>query len=605
MLTCRCPGCNVTFRHEDAEAVFCPKCKTTLCEIVEEDSSEEECPDLDRKGGKIFLNLWISHLFFGGLVNLLLFMLFGLWASAAAMILNGWLFGKACIFSGIPGYGRLIRKSTIALLLAFAFFYLLPALIYSLVEIDVMWMAGLLFFGFSGIFLGSFHGLPRAGFAAGAFALALFFFYAEPQYWFYSIPVDKEWSRAVNLTQTEPLFAKVGYGSCKAFQGKLYYQSGKATVAYDPDLEKWTGQSCRAEEMFPVKAGLPVVIPYRQNCGANYRGDPPAAPELILKDAPEGPVSRYPIDIKTLYPEYNAPTTENVCFTATPVRVLEDGRLYFTYTLTWKRFSYGPGNNIRSSGDANYLSPGTIRLDRKSGRCEVTRGREMQYSNLKSTATDDKLMVFFRAPYHDKSRYDYYSEFDFNTGKWSEREPFFMWESTNTLYRSFFWIEEGVLHCILGDEHQHRVRAPLALLGMDGYRRPGKILYLRRDLQAEKWSGLRNLSRGIKFMSHPQAAQEGKTFAVVWGGKQRGEGLFASDVSSLYYAFSMDGGIQWTGPLEIPVPPGLKVSLSRPAVMNGILYLFFTAVPEDARWYGDREGLFFMTRKLPEAPPQK
>ena len=36
MSTCHCPKCDITFRHEDAEAVFCPKCQTTLCDKTSE-----------------------------------------------------------------------------------------------------------------------------------------------------------------------------------------------------------------------------------------------------------------------------------------------------------------------------------------------------------------------------------------------------------------------------------------------------------------------------------------------------------------------------------------------------------------------------------------
>ena len=36
MITCHCPQCDITFRHEDAEAVFCPKCQTTLCDKTSE-----------------------------------------------------------------------------------------------------------------------------------------------------------------------------------------------------------------------------------------------------------------------------------------------------------------------------------------------------------------------------------------------------------------------------------------------------------------------------------------------------------------------------------------------------------------------------------------
>ena len=36
MITCHCPKCDITFRHEDAEAVFCPKCQTTLCDKTSE-----------------------------------------------------------------------------------------------------------------------------------------------------------------------------------------------------------------------------------------------------------------------------------------------------------------------------------------------------------------------------------------------------------------------------------------------------------------------------------------------------------------------------------------------------------------------------------------
>ena len=36
MITCHCPKCDITFRHEDAEAVFCPKCQTMLCDKTSE-----------------------------------------------------------------------------------------------------------------------------------------------------------------------------------------------------------------------------------------------------------------------------------------------------------------------------------------------------------------------------------------------------------------------------------------------------------------------------------------------------------------------------------------------------------------------------------------
>lgn len=36
MTVYHCPKCDITFRHEDAEAVFCPKCQTTLCDKTSE-----------------------------------------------------------------------------------------------------------------------------------------------------------------------------------------------------------------------------------------------------------------------------------------------------------------------------------------------------------------------------------------------------------------------------------------------------------------------------------------------------------------------------------------------------------------------------------------
>ena len=46
MITCRCPKCNKTFRHENVEAVFCPHCKTVLCEVLKQDDGiEPTCND--------------------------------------------------------------------------------------------------------------------------------------------------------------------------------------------------------------------------------------------------------------------------------------------------------------------------------------------------------------------------------------------------------------------------------------------------------------------------------------------------------------------------------------------------------------------------------
>ena len=46
MTVYRCPKCDTTFRHEEAKAVFCPRCQITLCETVE----DIETPDIS--GGK-------------------------------------------------------------------------------------------------------------------------------------------------------------------------------------------------------------------------------------------------------------------------------------------------------------------------------------------------------------------------------------------------------------------------------------------------------------------------------------------------------------------------------------------------------------------------
>ena len=41
MITYHCPKCDTTFRHEEAEAVFCPRCQITLCETVEDIETPE------------------------------------------------------------------------------------------------------------------------------------------------------------------------------------------------------------------------------------------------------------------------------------------------------------------------------------------------------------------------------------------------------------------------------------------------------------------------------------------------------------------------------------------------------------------------------------
>lgn len=68
MITCHCPQCDITFRHEDAEAVFCPRCKTTLCEIILETEEKDQPPpgnDFDKKavGCGIILSILFLMLF--------------------------------------------------------------------------------------------------------------------------------------------------------------------------------------------------------------------------------------------------------------------------------------------------------------------------------------------------------------------------------------------------------------------------------------------------------------------------------------------------------------------------------------------------------------
>ena len=41
MTVYRCPKCDTTFRHEEAEAVFCPRCQTTLCDKIGESDGAE------------------------------------------------------------------------------------------------------------------------------------------------------------------------------------------------------------------------------------------------------------------------------------------------------------------------------------------------------------------------------------------------------------------------------------------------------------------------------------------------------------------------------------------------------------------------------------
>ncbi len=41
MTVYRCPKCDTTFRHEEAEAVFCPRCQTTLCDKIGESDGTE------------------------------------------------------------------------------------------------------------------------------------------------------------------------------------------------------------------------------------------------------------------------------------------------------------------------------------------------------------------------------------------------------------------------------------------------------------------------------------------------------------------------------------------------------------------------------------
>ena len=68
MTTYHCPQCDITFRHEDAEAVFCPRCKTTLCEIILETEEKDQPPpgnDFDKKavGCGIILSILFLMLF--------------------------------------------------------------------------------------------------------------------------------------------------------------------------------------------------------------------------------------------------------------------------------------------------------------------------------------------------------------------------------------------------------------------------------------------------------------------------------------------------------------------------------------------------------------
>ncbi|MEI3038433.1 MAG: hypothetical protein V8T90_05110 [Victivallales bacterium] len=52
MISCHCPKCKTTFRHADAEAVFCPHCKTVLCEAVERiDTTDETLPGERKRAG--------------------------------------------------------------------------------------------------------------------------------------------------------------------------------------------------------------------------------------------------------------------------------------------------------------------------------------------------------------------------------------------------------------------------------------------------------------------------------------------------------------------------------------------------------------------------
>ncbi len=599
MSTYRCPACDLTFDDEEGGAKLCPLCQGKL--RIENDDPPELAENSGRS--RLWLGFWIVYLLVGPFLNLIPAALFGVWAIAIAMMICGLLLAKVCEHSEFQSAKQLLLWSIAGLIPPVFTFYLLPGWIISeklpWLEPGVLWAAGLFFFGMAAFSAAYFRNIIRIPASLGALALAIFFFYAEPKLWFYSIPIDREWSRAVNLSQTKfGLFdSKLAYGHWFAADGKLYWQS-QSTLAWNPEAKTWE----EAKDAPPpgAVAGQPHALPYEQPFDANQQGTP-AKPELVLfLPDPANPgkweTRRYALDLKKLYPTYDPNSTTNVRLSFSPKKVLPDGRLLLAYRLTWQRYNRR-GKTAFFSGDQDYLSPGTLMLNLKTGDTEVKAGKPLQNTTIQLAETDQKLLVCFDLSYspdiHD-------IEYDYETGEWSDRGTFFRPESTNTLCRSYFLPEGDMLHCLIGNELEHRVRAPLAMLGMEGYGKPGEILYCRRDLKSGEWSKFRKLSPGIKFVEWPEAAKEGATMAVVWRGKQRGDSRPPGEIPHLYYVLSRDGGEHWTPPQEIPLPEPLKVGIPKLAIVKDTLHLFFDAPPLEDRWGGNRRELYHLTRTLPD-----
>ena len=601
MITYHCPKCDTTFRHEDAEAVFCPKCEAK-CEIAELEPSVAVVPSGNKSALFLTLSLWCIAIVIGPFLNYIPERLAGLYATAAAMAGCGTLLGMAFSFVEWNKIRWKTILTVLCLILQLCTFHLIPYVFFTQYYSDIharpFWAIALFFFGLTGFCLFGVSCQRKSLSLIAASATAVSFFYAEPEYWFQSISVDREWSKPINLSPTgKP-------GRPRVLNGKLLW-CGQETAAWNPATGIWE-RLAGDETLFLCNMpsnGLPGVIPYEQDF-EHHRGTP-AKPELTLvfpgKNGEQSTVRKYEISMRDLLgPNYNSQTTQQVFLPALPVRMLSDGKLLLNYWLTWKRYERGNGT-IHSVWNQNYLSPGTISLDLQNGKYETRPGKTFQYVNLQMANAPDRLCVFYEPDGNDETGPSIrYREYDYAEGKWSEPEDFFHPETSRTLYQSSFGISGERVHCLLGNKLRLRVRAPFALLRLTGYAHPGEILYRHRNLKTGEWSKIRKLSSRIKFMESPAMAMDGNTMAAVWIGKARGEDMPPRDEQHLYYVYTLDGGKTWIGPQEIPHTDSLRIGIPKLYILQNTLHLFLDMYPP-----GDinhRES-YHMTRKLPEAQP--
>ncbi len=106
MITCHCPKCDATFRHENIEAVFCPHCQTTLCEKVGEDDGTSPAyhQQIHIPAGLVFATLVVAANAF--IVSLLAIFT---WASMENQSGRGLLLFTNGIFFSIPAISCFIK----------------------------------------------------------------------------------------------------------------------------------------------------------------------------------------------------------------------------------------------------------------------------------------------------------------------------------------------------------------------------------------------------------------------------------------------------------------------------------------------------------------